>query len=190
MTVPRILIVGAGPAGTACAIRLRQQGISVTLAEQSVFPRSKACGCCLGGAGIAALQTLSIEDQVQNASVGLHAWQGSLGTKDVSIKLASGLAISRERLDPILLEQARILGATVWQPAEVRPISMTERKVEVQVQRLDQIVPARETFDIVVIAAGLSAAGFGRWLPWEKQPHGRFGVSTTIAVNSGWDELI
>jgi geranylgeranyl reductase family protein len=39
-----VLIVGAGPSGTACALRLAQSGLKVALLEKSDFPRDKICG--------------------------------------------------------------------------------------------------------------------------------------------------
>lgn len=38
-----VLIVGGGPAGSACAWRLRQANLSVIVADASTFPRDKTC---------------------------------------------------------------------------------------------------------------------------------------------------
>ena len=38
-----VLIVGGGPAGSACAWRLRQAGLSVIVVDASTFPRDKVC---------------------------------------------------------------------------------------------------------------------------------------------------
>lgn len=38
------LIVGAGPAGSACAWRLRRAGLDVVLLDREQFPRDKVCG--------------------------------------------------------------------------------------------------------------------------------------------------
>ena len=38
-----VLIVGGGPAGAACAWRLRQQGVDCMILDQQVFPRVKLC---------------------------------------------------------------------------------------------------------------------------------------------------
>ena len=39
-----VLVVGAGPAGSATAIHLARSGASVLLADRARFPRDKACG--------------------------------------------------------------------------------------------------------------------------------------------------
>ena len=42
-----IVIVGAGPAGCACAYQLSGKGLSIAVIEKSVFPRDKICGDAL-----------------------------------------------------------------------------------------------------------------------------------------------
>lgn len=41
---PQIVIIGAGPAGSICAIELAKRNIPVTLIDKSKFPRDKICG--------------------------------------------------------------------------------------------------------------------------------------------------
>jgi len=42
-----IIIVGAGPAGAACAIKLAQAGLEVAVLDKASFPRDKTCGDAL-----------------------------------------------------------------------------------------------------------------------------------------------
>ncbi len=44
-----VLIAGAGPAGTACALALAKSGLSVAIIDKKVFPRDKICGDAIGG---------------------------------------------------------------------------------------------------------------------------------------------
>lgn len=44
-----VTIVGAGPAGVACAISLIPSGLKVLVLEKEVFPRDKICGDALSG---------------------------------------------------------------------------------------------------------------------------------------------
>ncbi|MEL6843774.1 MAG: FAD-dependent oxidoreductase, partial [Bacteroidota bacterium] len=39
-----IAIVGGGPGGTTCALRLADSGLKVVLLEKEQFPRDKICG--------------------------------------------------------------------------------------------------------------------------------------------------
>jgi geranylgeranyl reductase family protein len=42
-----VIIVGAGPAGAACAIKLAKSGLTVALLDKASFPRDKTCGDAL-----------------------------------------------------------------------------------------------------------------------------------------------
>jgi len=50
-----VLVVGAGPAGSAAAMHLARGGASVLLAEKARFPRDKPCGGGLTGRAVRAL---------------------------------------------------------------------------------------------------------------------------------------
>ena len=56
-----VIIVGAGPAGCAAALRLAQEGRRVLLVDRADFPREKVCGEGLMPHGLAALATLGIQ---------------------------------------------------------------------------------------------------------------------------------
>ena len=53
-----IAIVGAGPAGTACALALRHAGRRVLLLDKAEFPRDKICGDAIPGHALKALRRL------------------------------------------------------------------------------------------------------------------------------------
>src|SRR5437868_2477861 len=59
--VPHVCVVGAGPAGLAAAIALRQTDCEVTVVDCAVPPVDKACGEGLMPDSIAALEELGIE---------------------------------------------------------------------------------------------------------------------------------
>jgi geranylgeranyl reductase family protein len=54
-----VVIVGAGPAGAACAIRLGGSGLKVALLDKATFPRDKTCGDALSVDVINQLAMLS-----------------------------------------------------------------------------------------------------------------------------------
>ena len=51
-----VLVVGAGPGGSAAAYHLAHHGIDVTLVDRAAFPREKVCGDGITPRGVAALQ--------------------------------------------------------------------------------------------------------------------------------------
>ncbi len=53
-----VAIVGAGPAGTACALALRHSGLRVALLDKAQFPRDKVCGDAIPGHAFKALRQL------------------------------------------------------------------------------------------------------------------------------------
>lgn len=55
-----VLVVGAGPAGSACAYRLARGGARVALLDRVRFPRDKACGDLLSPRAMEALEDLGI----------------------------------------------------------------------------------------------------------------------------------
>jgi geranylgeranyl reductase family protein len=51
-----VLIVGGGPAGSSCAWKLRQHGMSVTVVDKAQFPRDKVCAGWITPAVVQALR--------------------------------------------------------------------------------------------------------------------------------------
>lgn len=118
------LIVGAGVAGSACAILLARCGWQVALVERQVFPRPKVCGECLGASSFALLDALGVGAAVRGAA-GPELRQLVLMRGQDSIRAplpAAGAeqawsrAVGREDLDTLLLAQAVACGVTLWQP--------------------------------------------------------------------------
>lgn len=177
----RVLVIGGGVAGSACGLRLRARGIDVTIAEQAVFPRDKVCGCCLGGAGLQALDDLGLAAAVCDAGVATRRWQASLGGRRIDIPLPTGVAISRRVLDCQLLDAAHQAGAEVLTACRATIESIGPGQVVASLEDVPQQRSA--AFDVVVLASGLNASGgkipggLGRHLPWQVSPHGPYGIA-------------
>jgi len=54
-----VIIVGAGPAGCACALTLRDTDLKVALFDKKSFPRDKVCGDAIPGRAIKTLKDIS-----------------------------------------------------------------------------------------------------------------------------------
>jgi flavin-dependent dehydrogenase len=125
------VIVGAGPAGSTAAILLASAGWSVALIEKQAFPRRKVCGACIGASNLPLLATLGIGDTFARlAGPELREVAVFCGDDVVQAPLPAvanarhpwGRALGRESFDTLLLERARELGVSVWQPWSMRAI--------------------------------------------------------------------
>ena len=110
-----VVVVGAGPAGSACALALARRGVAVTVVERQRFPRRKVCGEYLSGGAVLELDALGVGDAVRTVA---HPLSGIrlVPPKLEALELAFGteaLACERALLDDLLLVAARDAGATV-----------------------------------------------------------------------------
>lgn len=110
-----VVIVGAGPAGSACALGLVRRGIDVTIVERQRFPRRKVCGEYLNGGAVAALDALGVGAAVRAVARPLAGIRlVPPGTEAIELPFPTpALACAREALDNVLLEAAIAAGASV-----------------------------------------------------------------------------
>jgi flavin-dependent dehydrogenase len=111
-----VVIVGAGPAGGAAALRLARHGLRVIVIDRGALPRGKLCGCCLSAAAVAELRSLDIPGGGPLARAApLQRIRLVAGGSEASIAARGGATISRETLDTELLAAAVAAGAR-WLP--------------------------------------------------------------------------
>ena len=112
-----VLVVGAGPAGSACARLLAQAGVDVLVADQHAFPRDKVCGDGLIPDAHAALARLGLLEAVMaRAQAATHV--GCVGPRGGRIDVPGRLAVlPRRELDDILCKAAVAAGARLIAPA-------------------------------------------------------------------------
>ncbi len=110
-------MIGAGPAGSACARTLAQSGVDVLLVDQHAFPRDKVCGDGLIPDAYAALTRLGVLDQVMaQAQPASHV--GCVGPSGGRIDVPGRVAVlPRKQLDDILCKAAIAAGARMLPPA-------------------------------------------------------------------------
>jgi geranylgeranyl reductase family protein len=117
-----VLVVGAGPAGSAAAAWAARAGRDVVLADAAVFPRDPTCGAALTPRATAELERLGLGDWVRSHTVthGLRAhgfgqtlllrWPGP-GRSGTGLP-AYGSAVARTELDDHLRTTALKAGAS------------------------------------------------------------------------------
>lgn len=54
-----VIILGAGPAGTTCALALHNSGLNVAIIDKESFPRDKICGDAIPGKSFKALRMIN-----------------------------------------------------------------------------------------------------------------------------------
>lgn len=102
----QVLIIGAGPAGTAAAITLRQYGIETTLVDKDTFPRNKTCGDGIIPDSLSALQRLGVRERVLRSGREItKARMYAPNGKHVNI-YGNFATIPRYKLDHILLDSS------------------------------------------------------------------------------------
>jgi geranylgeranyl reductase family protein len=114
-----VVIAGAGPAGTACAIVCARAGLKTLIIERAIFPREKVCGDCLNPRCWPLLDDLGVADAVTAAThVRLETVRFAPVTgAAISVPLPSHgrgeIAMKRSIFDDLLLQRAGIAGAEV-----------------------------------------------------------------------------
>jgi hypothetical protein len=123
-----LLIIGAGPAGSTAAILMARAGWRVTVVERDDFPRQKVCGECVAAGNLDLIDDLGVGLEFHGLAgpeLRQAGWMRANRTLRADMprcpdgKYPFGRAIGRDRLDALLLERARAVGATVLQPATV-----------------------------------------------------------------------
>lgn len=148
-----MLVVGAGPAGSACAQQLARAGFSVVLADQHEFPRDKVCGDGLIPDAHAALGRLGVLQAVMRAAqrathVACIAPRG--GRIDVPGQVA---VLPRAELDDILRRAALAAGAKWLAPARFEaPLFDGQRVYGARLKCGDEVHEIRAQW--VVLATG------------------------------------
>ena len=145
-----VAIIGAGPAGTAAAVRLGQLGVrDVVLLDRADFPRDKTCGSGVSPRGIQTLRALGVWDDVATRAYRVTGLRlVTPGDREVVVSggdSAAAVVCSRRILDHVLLERARALGVSFVPEFPVETLVMENARVVGLVGRDGREVAARYT---------------------------------------------
>jgi geranylgeranyl reductase family protein len=183
-----VLVVGAGPAGSAAAARAAEAGHDVVLADAAVFPRDKACGDGLTPRAIAELQHLGLGDWVRGRGEnrGLRAagfgqllelpWPGG------SLP-AHGGAVARTELDTRIRSAALERGAVGVEGARAVDVERDGDRVSGVVFSTDQGSHTISCRRLVVADGARSTLGRVLGRVWHRDT--AYGVAARAYVRSG-----
>ena len=159
-----VLVVGAGPAGSACAQLLARASLQTVLVDAQAFPRDKVCGDGLIPDAHTALQRLGVHDEVMaHAQRVRHV--ACIGPRGGRIDVPGRLAVlPRRQLDDIICRAAQRAGAAFHAPVRFEaPLVEGDRVVGARLRagdathelRAQQVVLATGAVPQALIAAGL-----------------------------------
>jgi menaquinone-9 beta-reductase len=170
-----LIVIGAGPAGSAAAIRAARSGASVTIFEKGEHGRDKVCGDGLTPRAVGALRELKAEVDSAHRIDGLRMIAGRR-TRELEWPTTSrfpnhGAVVPRRVLDAHLADVAAEAGAEVVWRTEARPwFDDTGRVGGVEADG------RRWSADLVVVAAGAPGA-VARVLGADRVPDEPFGLA-------------
>jgi flavin-dependent dehydrogenase len=110
-----VLIVGAGPAGTSCAWKLRDSGLSVVILDRQTFPRDKVCGGWITPPVVEELEMDLQEYSRGHVLQSIHGFRTSrMGSREVETDYGRPISygIRRCEFDDFLLKRC---GARIHQ---------------------------------------------------------------------------
>lgn len=159
-----VIIIGAGPAGSASALFLHKRGYRTLILEQAQFPRDRVCGEFISPAADPILAELGVLESIEALSpcrlggVAVSAYE----KKELCIdypplpgngRRMTSLSLKRKVLDPLMLERVRECGIEVREKHKVTDFQIRDGAV-VGVKVLD---PGKKPFSLsarVVLDAG------------------------------------
>jgi len=129
-----VIVVGAGPSGSATAYHLAQAGLDVLLLEKTAFPREKVCGDGLTPRAVKSLVAMGVD--VSTEAGWLHnrglriiggGHQLQLAWPDLAEYPSFGLVRKRVDFDELLARAAQKAGARLHEQTAVTGPVLDER---------------------------------------------------------------
>ena len=186
-----VLVVGAGPAGSAAAAWSARAGLDTVLVDAQVFPRDKTCGDGLTPRAVAELSRLGLEDWLRahtvNQGLRAHGFGQTLHLPWPGGSLpAWGSAVARTELDDHLRTVAIKSGALALDGARAVDVRMDGARVAAV-----RFTSGDESFEIecrrLVVADGVRSP-LGKLLGREWHRDTVYGVAGRAYVESAMSD--
>jgi menaquinone-9 beta-reductase len=158
-----VIVVGAGPAGSAAATTLARAGIETVVVDKAVFPRDKICGDGLTAGALRLLEELGLEPAaVASWMTSDTCWIRSPSGTETAFPLPRGqgqfvAVATRLDLDAALVDLARKAGAEVLEGHALATAAEDGTGITVQVD------------GVGALRARWAIGADGMWSPLRKQ---------------------
>lgn len=186
-----VVIVGAGPAGSATAYYLARAGVDVALLEKAEFPRDKICGDGLTPAAVAEINLMGVDTTGWARNKGLNVigggnsiylpWPEQKSTPDY------GMCRARMDLDESLARRAQAAGVRLYEGFNVTgALHSASGRVNGVTAKIGKGKDQREVrfHAKVVVEAGGVAARLATSEGIEKHPNRPLGVAARAYFKS------
>lgn len=160
-----VIVVGGGPAGSACATFLAKSGKNVLLLDKAKFPRDKICGDGISGKSVRVLQSLDLlKDMDKSEHIKMYGVTFS-SPKGVVVKIPSkpsqggeppGFVARREVFDNVIFQNAK-KHAKVMEQFNVTDLLWAGEQV-VGVTGIDMATRTRYSFRSKIVVGADGAA--------------------------------
>lgn len=184
-----LLVVGAGPAGSAAAAQAAARGMDVVLLDAAVFPRDKTCGDGLTPRAVAGLQRLGmgslLDGRPRIHGLELNGWGSRTRVRWPGTDRFGpvGSAIARSEFDDAVRRHALSAGAQMVSSAKAIGAQLVGGRIEaVTVTSGGQRHQIR-TRDVIVADGVRSGLGKSLGRQWHRDT--AFGVAARSYVDSG-----
>ncbi len=187
-----VIVVGAGPGGSAAAITLAQLGWRVLLLDKASFPRDKVCGDMISPRSQRALRKLGCFAALESASPHrVHSGAFYLGGEKLltagvpKVKGLTdyGLVLPRMTFDEIVFRRAQSLGVETVERCEVKEVNIEAAGVSILAQREGR---ARTYRGRLVIGADGAHSLVSRTL----NPEGSKGKNRSFALRAYFEGVV
>ncbi|HET6781649.1 MAG TPA: NAD(P)/FAD-dependent oxidoreductase, partial [bacterium] len=176
-----VLVVGAGPAGSATAIQIARHGHRVILVDRAKFPRDKPCGDYCDPGAVHALDQLGCLPEVLAAGAAIIPGMRIVAQDGAELSAdfpeGRGLLLPRVRLDYILLRRAASAGAEIVEGFRVDEVAAGASGVEIRDSHGKQLRAS-----LLVAADGMRSVTARRLGLYSEIASGRFTVGAYFEV--------
>ncbi len=181
-----VVIVGAGPAGCAAALRLSENGIPSLLVEKGLPGKDKACGDAWVPPAVEVLRSLGIGEcdiggnwrpfsRIDGFFRGRKVWSADLARLE-------GVIAPRAVVDQLLRNRALAEGCLIWHDARATKLRAAEGHIELTIRRgahSRTLAPAA-----VVLASG-SGCRLSREAGLDGEPAFGASISSYLPTDGG-----